>query len=321
VLTPFLVAFLLAAGLTPLAGGIGRRAGIVDRPDGSGLKIHRGTVPLTGGVGVLVAAAIAARVGGDTFVIGVWVAALVALVVGTVDDRRALPPAARVGGVVLAAASFVVVTGAVRGAGPVWWIVALLLVLVCANAVNIMDGQDALVGLLALISSLGLTVLARAAGVDATALISFALAGGLGGFLLWNRPPARVFLGNGGAYAVGAVLGMLAWFVTAVGGLRGLLAAGACLGPFAFEVIFTVTRRIRGGDRVAAGDRLHSYDLVARTAGRPASTVVFGILGLLSAGIGLAIWFLPALGLPLAAIGAALAASWATLLWRRRVPT
>jgi UDP-N-acetylmuramyl pentapeptide phosphotransferase/UDP-N-acetylglucosamine-1-phosphate transferase len=192
---------------------------------------------------------------------------------------------------------------------------------VCANAMNIMDGQDGLAGLLGLVASLGLAVLARAAGLDAAAVVGFALAGALGGFLLWNRPPARVFLGNGGAYAVGAVLGMLAWFVAAVGGLRGLLAAGACLGPFAFEVIFTVIRRIRGGERVAAGDRLHSYDLVARTAGRPASTVVFGILGLLSAGIGLAIWFLPALGLPLAAVGAALATSWAALLWRRRVPT
>jgi UDP-N-acetylmuramyl pentapeptide phosphotransferase/UDP-N-acetylglucosamine-1-phosphate transferase len=318
---PFLVGLLLSAILTPIAGILGRALGILDRPGPDALKIHRRPIPLTGGIGAVAAAALSAWIAGDPFLVGVWVAAVVALAVGTLDDHRPLPPPARVGGVALAAVGFVALTAAVHGAGVVWWIVALLLVLVCANAVNIMDGQDGLAGLLALVSSFGLAVLARAAGLDAAALIGFALAGGLGGFLLWNRPQARVFLGNGGAYAVGTLLGMLAWFVTAVGGLRGLLAAGACLGPFAFEVIFTVARRVRGGDRLAAGDRLHSYDLVARTAGRPASTVVFGILGVLSAGVGLGIWFLPALGLPLAAVAAALAGSWAVLLWRRRVPT
>ena len=317
----FLLALAFGAVLTPLAATAGRAVGLLDRPGPDDLKIHRRPIPLTGGVAVLAAAAVGAWLGADPFVAGVWVAAFVGLLIGTFDDRRPLPAGARVGGVVLSAAAFVAVTAAVRGTGPVWWVLAALIVLVCANAVNIVDGQDGLAGLLGFVSSLGLAVLAGAAGLDAAAVIGFALAGALGGFLHWNRPPARVFLGNGGAYAVGALLGMLAWFITAVGGLRGLLAAGACLGPFAFEVIFTVARRVRGGGRVVAGDRLHSYDLVARTAGRPASTVVFGILGLLSAAIGLAIWFLPPLGLPLAAVGVVLAGSWAVLLWRRRVPT
>jgi UDP-GlcNAc:undecaprenyl-phosphate GlcNAc-1-phosphate transferase len=317
----FVLALTLGVVLTPAAAMAGRALGLVDRPGPDALKIHRRPVPLTGGVGVVVAAAVAAWITGDPFVTGLWVAALVALVVGTVDDRRSLPPVARVGGVVVAALAFVATTEAVRGAGPVWWVVAALLVLVCANAVNIVDGQDGLAGLLGVVSSLGLAVLARAAGLDAASLVGFALAGALGGFLLWNRPPARVFLGNGGAYAVGALLGMLAWFVTAVGGLRGLLAAGACLGPFAFEVIFTVARRIRGGATLAGGDRLHSYDLVARTAGRAASTIVFVILGILSGGVGILIWFVPVAGIPLAVAAALLAGLWGVLLWSRRPAT
>jgi hypothetical protein len=83
-------------------------------------------------------------------------------------------------------------------------------------------------------------------------------------------------------------------------------------------VVFTVVRRIRGGATLAGGDRLHSYDLVARTAGRAASTIVFVILGVLSGGIGILIWFVPLAGIPLAVAAALLAGLWGVLLWSRR---
>jgi UDP-GlcNAc:undecaprenyl-phosphate/decaprenyl-phosphate GlcNAc-1-phosphate transferase len=317
----FAVALAIGAVLCPIAGWAGRSLNLLDHPGAVELKIHRRAVPVTGGAAVLLASAVSAWIFGDQFDIGAWVGALIGFLVGTADDRRPLPPVARVGGVVLAAVAFVAVTPEARAAGPLWWLIALLLVLVCANAVNLVDGQDGLAGGLAAVAALTLSVLLSSAGLSAASLTAQALAGGLVGFLVWNRPPARIFLGNGGAYGVGALLGILAWFLTAVGGVRGFLAAGACLSPFAFEVVFTVARRIRGGAGLARGDRLHSYDLVARTAGRTASTIVFVILGIFSSGIGMLIWFAPLAGIPLAVVAALLAGLWGVLLWSRRPAT
>jgi UDP-GlcNAc:undecaprenyl-phosphate GlcNAc-1-phosphate transferase len=317
----FAVALALGAVLCPIVGWAGRKLGLIDRPGPDGLKIHRGALPVTGGAAALLAAVVTAWIIGDRFLIGAWAGTFVAFVVGTADDRRPIPPFARVGGVVLAAVAFVAITPAARAAGPLWWVTALLLVLVCANAVNIIDGQDGLAGGLAVVAALALSLLLSAADLSTVALTALALAGALVGFLIWNRPPARIFLGNGGSYAVGALLGILAWFLIGIGGLRGLLAAGACLAPFAFEVVFTVARRIPGGANLAGGDRLHSYDLVSRTAGRTASTIVFVILGILSGGMGILIWFAPIAGIPLAVAAALLAGLWGVLLWSRRPAT
>ena len=318
----FALAVVLGAVVSPIAGWLGKAVGLVDHPSGEDLKIHGRPTSLTGGVAVLAAAAVSAWAVGERQVPGLWLAVLIAFVIGTIDDRSPLVPAVRVTGLLLAGIALVFVVPAVRDAGPTWWLAAAALVLVCANAMNIVDGQDGLAGGLGAISALGLAVMLTDAGLDGSAMAAVAVSGAMGGFLVWNRPPARIFLGNGGAYGVGTLLGALGWSVAAVGGLRGLVAAGACLGPFAFEVVFTVLRRAGSRDGLATGDRLHSYDLVAQRVGRTASTAVFLVLGLLSVGVGLLVWFAPEAGVPVAGLGAVLATVWGVLLWsKRHVPT
>ncbi|HEV2928279.1 MAG TPA: hypothetical protein VGW74_06275, partial [Propionibacteriaceae bacterium] len=162
----------------------------------------------------------------------------------------------------------------------------ILLVLLVANAVNVVDGQDGLAGGLALIGAAGLVGLEGGNAGGASWSVGLALAGGLVAFLLWNRPPARIFLGNGGAYAVGTLLSVPA--ATAARGWIGLAAGILCLGVFAFELVFTVVRRVRARSPVTAGDRGHSYDLAATSlGGRNRSTLLFLGIGILSAGAAL----------------------------------
>jgi UDP-N-acetylmuramyl pentapeptide phosphotransferase/UDP-N-acetylglucosamine-1-phosphate transferase len=150
--------------------------------------------------------------------------------------------------------------------------------------------------------------------------VGLAATGSLLGFLPWNWPRARLFLGNGGAYAVGVVLAFLAARLVALDGWRGLLAAGACLGVFAFEVVFTVARRVLSGGAVTAGDRLHSYDLLSRSGGRIRSTLSFWLLGLLAAGIGVVVGAVPLpVGALLTAVAAAGGTVWGLRLWIRRM--
>ncbi len=316
---PFLAAFVICLVLTPLARGLGLAIGLVDRPEGD-LAIHRQPVAVLGGLAVAGAALGAQALTGGWLPWTVTTSTLLTLAVGLLDDARPLPAWARV--VLLAGAGSVLLAGGtgMEAVGAVGWAGLVLLVLACANAVNIVDGQDGLAGGLAMISALGLAGVARLEGDPATATLGLVLAGAAGGFLPWNLSPvARVFLGNSGAYGVGTLVAIMAARVAAIGGLRGVLAAGACLGPFAFEVAFTVARRIRARERLAGGDRLHSYDLVATATSRTASTVTFWALGAVSAGLGLLIAMVPlAVGIPAVSLAVVGAIWWAVLLWRRR---
>lgn len=314
---PFLIAFAVALVLTPLSGALGGWVGLVDRP-GDDLKIHGRAIATTGGMAVVASVAAAFLGPGAAWpAAGLAGAVAVALVAGTVDDVRPLPPAVRVAALGVSGVMGVMGIGSpevglVAGTGIV------LLVVACANAMNILDGQDGLAAGVSAVAALGLTACLWLVG-DVAAPVPLALGGALTGFVAWNRPPARVYLGNGGAYAVGVLLAVPSVLLTLAGGWRGLLAAGACLAVPAFEVVFTVARRAAAGESLAAGDRLHSYDLVSARVGRARSTVVFVVLALLGAGFGLLITIVPLpAGIAFAVVGAGLGALWGVQLWSRR---
>lgn len=311
---PFLIGLAISVVLTPLAVLVGFATGLVDRPESGPqragvvdpLKIHRRPVPLLGGVAVTVAALVAWSIVDGGVSPAVWGAALVALAAGTADDARPLPPWIRV--LLLAASGLLLVAGGFRlgSSALLGGAVAVVLVVGCANAVNIVDGQDGLAGGLAAIASLGLAFLAG----DPGRALGLALAGGLAGFLLWNRAPARIFLGNGGAYAVGVLLATLAIQVANVDGWRGLLASSLCLSVFAFELMATVGRRVRSGAPLASGDRDHAYDVLARRLGsRAQSTLVFWGLGAVALGAAAAVHVAPPLAAALVTTAAAFAAA------------
>jgi UDP-GlcNAc:undecaprenyl-phosphate/decaprenyl-phosphate GlcNAc-1-phosphate transferase len=286
----FLIAFALGLVLTPLAERLGRATGMTDRPAEDGLKLHDQPVPVLGGVAVVAGALGATAILGDWLPAAVVAAVLVMLGAGMLDDARPLPPWPRVvlqagaGGILVASGLRLDPLGILGGVGVVALVVA------CTNAVNLVDGQDGLAAGQAAIAALGLAALAAAGGPSVEASLGLATAGALFGFLIWNRPPARIFLGNGGAYAVGALLAVLAAGVSAAQGWHGLLAAALCLGVFVFELAFTTFRRLRAGSRVSSGDRLHSYDLASHRFGsRPLSTLLFWAVGALLAGLALVV--------------------------------
>lgn len=282
---PFLVGLGVGLLLVPAARWVGLRAGLVDRP-GDPLRIHDRPVPLLGGAAVVAATLTAIVVVGQGPSAWVAGAAILALLVGLLDDLRPLPVWLRLvgqaasGGLLVAAGLRMEVLGPLGAAGVV------VLVVLMANAVNVVDGQDGLAGGLALIGAAGLVGLEGWSAGDASWSVGVALAGALVAFLAWNRPPARIFLGNGGAYAVGTMLAVPA--AVASRGWIGLAAGILCLGVFAFELMFTVVRRVRARSPVTAGDRGHSYDLAAFSlGGRTRSTLLFWGVGVLAAGAGL----------------------------------
>ena len=263
----FLIGLGFGVVFVPLARAGGVALGVVDRPQDDGLKIHRRAVSVLGGPAVIAATLAAVAVTGAWPGWAVAGSVLVALAVGVVDDVRPLPAWVRV--LALAVAGGVLVAGAwtLGLAGPAGGAALVLLVLATCNAVNLVDGQDGLAGGLGAIAAAGLgavSLIESTTGTDGAvaAATAFAGAGALVAFLLWNRPPARIFLGNGGRTGWARCSPRSSRWRRSRSGLRGLMAAGLCLGPFAFELIFTVVRRLGTRTALATGDREHSYDLL-----------------------------------------------------------
>jgi UDP-GlcNAc:undecaprenyl-phosphate GlcNAc-1-phosphate transferase len=279
------IACLVSLVLMPIAVRLGRVTGLVDRPGPSGLKIHSVPVSVLGGPAAIVGTMVGLAIMGELEA-GLAAGVIVAVAVGLFDDARSLPPWPRVLMIGAAGAIIGPAVGGSSGLVPTSLIV-LTLGLACANAVNIVDGQDGLAGGLSALASLSMGVSAHILGVESGLPVGTAAGGGLLIFLLWNAPPASLFLGNGGAYGIGIILAAQAsGLVTA--GPRGLIAAGLGLGFFAFEVVLTTVRRTGARSSVMTGDRRHSYDVLAVLLGnRTRSTVAILAIGAGCGGLGI----------------------------------
>jgi UDP-GlcNAc:undecaprenyl-phosphate/decaprenyl-phosphate GlcNAc-1-phosphate transferase len=279
------IACLVSLALMPIAVRVGRSTGLVDRPAPNPLKIHSVPVSVLGGPAAIAAAMIGLLVSGELG-IGLMAGVLVAVTVGLLDDARPLSPWARLLTIGVAGAILGLDVGGSAGMLAASS-VSLLLGLACANAVNIVDGQDGLAGGLSALASLSLGVSAHILGVSSGLPVGLAMGGSLLVFLIWNAPPASLFLGNGGAYGVGIVLAAQASGLVTVGP-RGVIAAGIGLGFFAFELAATTIRRFASRGSLLTGDRQHSYDLLAaRLGSRPRSTVALLAIGAASGGLGI----------------------------------
>jgi len=195
-----------------------------------------------------------------------------ATALGVTDDRFDVPPLIRVVGEVAVGVA-VVVTCPVHLPGAVAAVGIIAVTLLLVNGVNLMDGLDMLAGGTVAVAGVGFAVVLAATGRH----LGVALAAALVAFLLFNRPPARIYLGDGGAYLLGTTLTVLvaeAWgpsVTTAVGA-----ASFALVALPAAEVAFAVVRRVRGRQSVLAGDRGHPYDrLVARGWPRPSASAAY----------------------------------------------
>jgi UDP-N-acetylmuramyl pentapeptide phosphotransferase/UDP-N-acetylglucosamine-1-phosphate transferase len=243
----------IALAATPLAAAVARRTGLLDRP--GPLKVQTRAVPYLGGLAVLaaVSAGLAARH-------PAWAVPLVlALVLGTFDDARELDPRVRLSGEIVVGLT----AGAIAPTGlaqPWAALVTAALVVVLINAVNLVDGLDALAAGVTLVAAVGFAIALD--GDDR--VVALSLTGALAGFLVFNRPPARIYLGDGGAYVLGTALAMLlvrAWrpedeLARPVGALLFVALPVA-------EVVFAVIRRVRARAPLFIGDRGHLYDQLA----------------------------------------------------------
>jgi UDP-GlcNAc:undecaprenyl-phosphate GlcNAc-1-phosphate transferase len=192
-----------------------------------------------------------------------------AVMLGVWDDASPLPPVVRL---IAEAAIGAVVAGLepTRLPGALGPVVVVAATVVLINGFNLLDGLDTLAGGVALVGTGGFAVLVGGDG----RVVAVGLAGAAAGFLVYNRPPARVYLGDGGSYLIGAVVAeLLAWAWGRGARLSTALAALLVVALPVAEIAFAILRRKRSGRPLLAGDRGHPYDLLVGRGWRPSAAV------------------------------------------------
>ncbi len=258
-------------------------ARVMDRPDAR--KSHSVPTPKGGGVGIVVAFMLGitmlygyadfARLA-DGYFRGVILAAFAIAVVAFLDDLRDWPFTIKLIAQTLAALAAVGSGLYMRtanlpyfGAVDLGWLgiaATLAWILFVTNAMNFIDGLNGLAAGTALVACGFLAFVAAGQGGWFVYFAAMLLAAGLVGFLPFNYPTARIFMGDVGSQFCGfvlAVLGVAAARFDAV--VMSFLLVPCLLAGVLYDVAFTLTRRALAGERITQAHRGHLYQVAQRS--------------------------------------------------------
>jgi UDP-GlcNAc:undecaprenyl-phosphate GlcNAc-1-phosphate transferase len=287
-----------------------RRLRIVDRPEG--YRAHNVPTPLLGGLAVAAATAVAvvwtlpADSAGTAGLWALLAGALVVLVAGVLDDVRRLSPRHKLAWQIAATtgAGLCLALLGVRLDFYLQWppapIIALTVLWIVAitNAMNFLDNMNGLCAGLGALAAAALATINLRTEEGAVAVVAAGLCGACLGFLPYNWPRARVFLGDTGAMFIGFTLAALSVMgVYTRGAANPTLAVYSPLlvlaVPMLDMILVTLLRR-RAGHPPWLGDRRHISHRLVRRGMRPATAVA--TLWMAAAASGLGAVLLPAVG-------------------------
>lgn len=331
------VALAISAALTPVVRRWARQCGFVDHPQGQGThKTHAVATAFGGGIamtvailapmiGVLILAVAAGNgsaapdgwlarwvpqwpywLGGVVdklpVALGIMGGAIVLHIIGLIDDHRPLSPWTKLAVQLLVAVTltvgFGVRAGEALGAVPAivlttLWIVAL------TNAFNFMDNTDGLSGGVAFLTALVLAISALLAQQVFVPCLLLLVAGALLGFLLYNLPPASIFMGDAGSLVIGYMLAVCTVLTTFYNPDQQRTPFGVLLPLVVFAVplydmVSVIVCRLRQGVSIFRPDHRHFSHRLIRRGMRPTAAVL--TIYLATAATSLPAMLLPAVG-------------------------
>lgn len=274
-----ILAFLLALVLIPIFRNLAVKTNLCDNPRDDVLKIHKRPMPLIGGVGMLLAVLIALGAMPIFVKINHWqllailTSGLLAAGLGLWDDLRwknksqDYKPKVKFTLQILVSSLIGIILFLVKiqiqfiPISIFAILSAIFYIFGAMNAINMQDGIDGLAGGLVAISGLGFGLWAHFTSNVWGVLLSLSLLGSVMGFLIYNFPPASIFMGDSGSHFLGFILATLViLFTSKPYNLSLFIGPILIIGLPVFDAAYAVIRRLIQKKALFKGDRSHFYD-------------------------------------------------------------
>lgn len=272
ILEVILVTFVVSLLLVPLAKKIADHVGAVDLPNER--KIHKNPMPRMGGLAIFGGFLFGYIVYGDVNVqmISILIGAFIIFLLGIFDDIK--PIKAKYKFLVqIIAALIVVVYGKIYFNEITFlglklefniylsYILSIFFVVAISNAINLIDGMDGLAGGISSIYFGTIAIIAivlnRFGTLDIT--LSLIMLGTTLGFLFWNFPPAKIFMGDSGSLFLGFMISVIALIGFKVTTLTSLVIPITILAIPIFDTVLAIFRRLLKGESIGTPDKEHFH--------------------------------------------------------------
>ncbi len=294
------MAFAISAWFTRRFCDPGSAVYILDHPNDRSL--HDRPVPRGGGLAILIAifvcGAVVAWLQPERGLASIALSIFLVAVVSFIDDRYSVPPIYRLLAHTVAAAvivynGYVLERLEIAGTGLNWSgaagvVLSMLFAVWMTNLYNFMDGMDGFAGGMAVFGFGIFAVMGWTAGHNTFLAINSIIAAAAAGFLIFNFPPARIFMGDIGS----SVLGLVAASLSLWGARDGVFPFWIALlvfSPFIADATVTLIRRLFRGEKVWQAHKTHFYQRLVQAGWGHRKTVLWEYV-LMAACAGSAIW-------------------------------
>jgi len=289
-LTVFFTAFVVTLLATPLVRKAALRWKLGDKPNGR--RIHTDLIPHLGGIAIVLGtfagfAAVSVAgwdpgAGWRPMIQRMLPAVGLIVVLGLVDDMKSLRVVQKltiqvVGAAILAISGFLIYTGvpAIDSVNVIALLVSVAFLVGISSSVNLIDGHDGLAAGICLIAAISFAVMAVMFGADVVLVVTLALIGACLGFLVFNFPPGKIYMGDTGSMFLGIMLALVACSLTALQPApKTFVAICFILGIPMLDAFLAIARRLILRTPVFKADCLHMHHVLNELSFTPKQTLI-----------------------------------------------
>lgn len=298
---PLLVAFVVAAAVTPAAIKIAPKIGAMDIPKDE-RRMHKKPMPRFGGIAIYlgIMAALAVFALKDKGITSVMTGCTLIYTLGLIDDLKDLKPLVKLCGQIVCATVVYIMgvriefitnyfgPGNMAFGDVACFIITVLWLIAITNAVNLIDGLDGLAAGIAAISALCIGYVAYIHGQYVPTLAMMAIAGAALGFLPYNFNPAKIFMGDSGSELLGfsiAAVSILGTVKSAT--IVVVIIPALVLGLPIFDTVMAIFRRLAKHQSIGTADKDHLHHRIMKAGfGQKRAVMILycisGIMGIVA---------------------------------------
>ncbi len=281
-----ITSFLVSLILVPICKKIAVHVDALDIPNER--KVHKVPMPRLGGLAIFLSFLLCYMFFGviTTQMLSIIIASIVIIFFGIIDDIKPLKARYKLIGQIIAA-SIIVFYGDIVlrevyflnyyiNFGAATPYITLFFIVGCINAINLIDGLDGLASGISTIYFVTIAIIAlitnRIGGLDIT--LSIIMAGATLGFLVYNFPPAKIFMGDTGSQFLGFIIAVISLLGFKNVTFNSLAVPIIILSIPIFDTLFAILRRFLKGESIGTPDKEHFHHQLLKMKFSVRTTVV-----------------------------------------------